>query len=306
MLFIGLTSIKYGDRIKSELTVDIHLLDIYLGLCRHLHFGRTSEEFHMSASALSRLIQKLETQLGHQLFERDNRRVILTEAGLQFKKFALETRGNWNQLILNMADADAEIAGRLSLFATVTASQSILPEVLKQFRKDYPRIHIALETGYAVNAIKRLREGVDVVITNIDGPLNDNFESRIIKSIPMVAISSDLSDEKTNKVVDWSKVPLILPTNGPTRDSIEKWFASKSIRPLIYSEVPGNEAILSLTALGCGVGFVPDLVLQNSPLGSALSVVKNGPDLDAVDVGFCTEKKSLLSSKIIQAFWHSI
>ena len=286
--------------------MDIHLLDIYLGLCRHLHFGRTSEEFHMSASALSRLIQKLESQVGYPLFERDNRRVNLTDEGRQFQKFALETRGNWNQLILNMADADAEITGRLSLFASVTASQSILPEVLKQFRKDYPSIQIALETGYAVNAIKRLREGVDVVITNIDGPLNDNFESRIIKSIPMVAISAGLNYEKTNDVIDWSKVPLILPTNGPTRDSIEKWFASKSIRPLIYSEVPGNEAILSLTALGCGVGFVPDLVLQNSPLGRSLSVVKNGPEMDDVDVGFCVEKKSLLSSKIIQAFWHSI
>ncbi|MFT7688935.1 MAG: LysR family positive regulator for ilvC [Candidatus Azotimanducaceae bacterium] len=286
--------------------MDVHLLNVYLGLCRHLHFGRTSDEFHMSASALSRLIQKLELQLGHRLLERDNRHVALTEAGIQFQKFALDTRGSWDQLLLDMAGADAEMTGRLSLFATVTASQSILPEVLKQFRENFPGIQIALETGDAVNAIKRLREGVDVVITSIDGPLSDKFESRTIKAIPMVAISADVKYQKINGAIDWSKVPLILPLAGQTRDSIETWFASRNIRPLIYSEVPGNEAILSLTALGCGVGFVPDLVLQNSPLGNSLSVMENGPELEAIDVGFCVQKKSLSSSKIIQAFWHSI
>lgn len=287
--------------------MDIHILEVYLGLCRNLHFGRTSEEFHMSASALSRLIQKLEHQIGAPLFDRDNRSVALTEAGKQFREFATETHGNWRNLQMSLASEDAELSGRLSIFATVTASQSILPEVLKQFRMDYPQIQIELETGYAVSAIKRLSEGVDVVVTSLDDQENEKITRKTITSIPMVTITSDsnfgrIPDEEIN----WAEVPLILPTAGPIRKRIELWFKAKGIQPKIYSEVPGNEAILSLTALGCGLGFVPSLVLKNSPLGKALTVITVGPQLENINVGFCVRKKSLLSSKIIQAFWHSV
>ena len=287
--------------------MDIHVLDVYLGLCRNLHFARTSEEFHMSASALSRLIQKLEIQVGTPLFERDNRSVSLTEAGKQFREFATKTRGNWHKLQMSLVSDDAELAGRLSIFATVTASQSILPEVLKQFRINYPRIQIELETGYAANAIKRLGEGVDVVVTSLDGRENDKIIRKTITSIPMVTITADLNfGGIPDKEIDWSEVPLILPTVGPVRESIDLWFREHNIKPKIYSEVPGNEAILSLTALGCGLGFVPGLVLQNSPLGDALTVVNVGPQLENIDVGFCVRKKNLLSSKIVQSFWHSV
>ncbi|MDC1306646.1 LysR substrate-binding domain-containing protein, partial [Pseudomonadales bacterium] len=73
-----------------------------------------------------------------------------------------------------------------------------------------------------------------------------------------------------------------------------------------YSEVAGNEAILSLVALGCGVGFVPALVLDNSPLAERVKILAEGPTLTDIHVGFCTRTKSLSISPVVQAFWQSI
>ena len=53
--------------------MDFAELRLFLHLSRSLHFGRTSSECHISASGLSRAIQRLERDLGHVLFERDNR-----------------------------------------------------------------------------------------------------------------------------------------------------------------------------------------------------------------------------------------
>ena len=73
----------------------------------------------------------------------------------------------------------------------------------------------------------------------------------------------------------------------------------------IYGEVAGSEAILSLVSLGCGVGIVPRLVADQSPLKSSLSVLDVEPRLQPFRVGVCTEKKKL-KSPVVKAFWESM
>jgi len=61
--------------------MDYGALHLFLHLSRTLHFGKTSRECHLSPSALSRTIQRLEGEVGQALFERDQRSVSLTTAG---------------------------------------------------------------------------------------------------------------------------------------------------------------------------------------------------------------------------------
>ena len=90
------------------------------------------------------------------------------------------------------------------------------------------------------------------------------------------------------------------------RKNIDAWLKDKGVVPNVYAEVPGNEAILSLVALGCGVGFVPELVVNDSPLFDQVSVIASGPKLEDFHVGFCTRRKNLEVSPIIRAFWESV
>ena len=53
---------------------------------------------------------------------------------------------------------------------------------------------------------------------------------------------------------------------GLARASADRWFRAQRIAPRVYGEVPGSEAILALVSLGCGVGIVPRLVMDKSPL----------------------------------------
>ena len=75
--------------------MDTEDLKIFLHLADTLHFGKTSAACHMSPSTLSRQIQRIEEEVGQQLFERDNRSVLLTESGVQFRKYAKESLGKW-------------------------------------------------------------------------------------------------------------------------------------------------------------------------------------------------------------------
>ena len=118
----------------------------------------------MSPSAVSRALQRIEDQLGHPLLVRDERSGQLTDEGQVFLEYALETVRRWGALQRDLEGMSAVLREQSTLFASVTATQSILPDVLSEFRKQYPEIHIQLETGYAVNALSKLSEGIDVVV----------------------------------------------------------------------------------------------------------------------------------------------
>lgn len=285
--------------------MDIQALRVFLGLCRHLHFGKTSAEFHMSASALSRLVQRLEASVGQPLLVRDNRSVELTEQGRQLRTFASEVVSGWDDLKRSMQEADAQLSGSLTLFASVTASQSILPNVLSRFRTDYPDIHIQLETGYAIDALQQLNEGADVVVAALDKDDDPHLVKRIVTSTPIVGVAAHELAAVLGSPPQWQGVPLVLPGFGQVRDKVDAWVRAEGFKPEIYSEVDGNEAILSLVALGCGVGFVPQLVWENSALKSQVEVVAEGL-FGEFHVGFCTRPRQLERSAIIRAFWSSI
>jgi len=92
--------------------------------------------------------------------------------------------------------------------------------------------------------------------------------------------------------IDWSLGPLLLPSTGQVRKNINVWLWKQSILPNVYAEVLGNEEILSLVALECGVGFVPELVIKDSPLVDQIEVVEGGLDLEDFHVGFCIREKT--------------
>ena len=291
-----------------EHVMDSDSLRLFLHLTRTLHFGRTSRECHVSPSALSRSIQRLEDEAGAALFNRDSRRVALTQAGQQLQGFAVEWLGRWDQVRGGLRRHDQALRGTLSLFCTVTAAHSLLPALLREFRATHPEVTLRLETGYAADALQRLqRSEVDVAVAALPDRLPPRLVTRVIAHTPLLFVAplSSLPGLVETRTPDWSEVPMILPEHGIARTRIDAWFRQKRIAPKVYGEVSGHEAILALTKLGCGVGIVPELVLEKSPLRGELRVLDVRPRLAAFRIGACLKRTSL-KSPLIEAFWASI
>ena len=68
--------------------MDLRELELFLQLSDSLSFTRTAEQRHMSLSAVSRTVQRMESELGCRLFERDQRSVRLSAAGHRFENYA--------------------------------------------------------------------------------------------------------------------------------------------------------------------------------------------------------------------------
>ncbi len=290
--------------------MDYDALKLFVHLSETLHFGRTSRACHISASALSRLVQRLERDVGWPLLERDRRTVKLTPEGGRFATHARDTLERWRELKQQIRGADEALTGDLSIFASVTACQTFLPRVLSAFRQAYPEVHLRLETGYAADALEMLRGGtVDVAVAALPDRTPPSLAVRVLLHIPLVFVAPAAPCVVTRLVdadpIPWAEVPIVLPATGLARAAVERWFSRKRISPRIYGEVPGNEAILSLVSLGCGVGIVPKLVMDKSPLRADVRPLDVEPRLGEFRVGVCTPRRRL-KSPIVRAFWDSL
>ena len=100
----------------------------------------------------------------------------------------------------------------------------------------------------------------------------------------------------------WQQVPFILSEKGVARERMEEWFKHQQITPNIYAQVAGHEAIVSMVSLGFGIGLIPQIVLDNSPLKDKVRSLPMEPELKPYEVGLCVAQKRL-KSPIVRAFW---
>ena len=290
--------------------MDIQLLQLFTHLAKTLHFGRTSRACHISPSALSRAVQRLEADLGEQLFLRDNRSVSLTRAGEYFRAYAEDVLQRREQLQAQLT-CDRRLGGTVSLYCSVTAAYSVLPDIFQHFRKAYPEIHLKLQTGDAADALTRLQNReTDIAIAALPDNVPERVDFLRIMETPLVFIKPahypEIICRNTNDAaIDWSRTPVIMPDTGLSRQRIDRWFADKKILPHIYAEVAGNEAIIAMVGLGCGVGVVPRLVLEKSPVREQITLLDLSPRLTPFFIAVCTMRKKVRSPQV-QAFWEIV
>ena len=290
--------------------MNIRALGHFLALAEHLHFGRASIACDISISALSRNIRQLEEETGATLFNRDNRAVSLTAKGLRFQQYAKDATRQWRLVCNELTERENELQGEISLYCSVTASYSILFDLLNRFRPDYPGIEIKLHTGDPEDAISRIVAGEEeVAIAAMPRSVPRGVVFKSIAMSPLLFIAplerGDLKVPAGKAVEQWSQVPMILAESGIARTRVNDWFRALGVSPRIYAQVAGNEAIVSMVSLGLGIGVVPKIVIDNSPLADRIQVLDIKPRLEPYNLGLFTLKRSL-ANPLVDAFFNLV
>lgn len=273
--------------------MDQKALAMFAHLSQSLHFGKTSEAHHISPSTLSRAIQRLEDEVGTELLHRDNRTVVLTDAGKKFKRYAEQQLENWQSFKYSIANEQHALTGKLHIYCSVTAAYSHLPPLLERFRAQHPLVEIMLITGDAADALEQIQnQSVDFAIAANPENLPRSVYFQPIDTISLTVIAPTMAckvqQQLNEKVIQWGKIPIILPEHGAARKRFEPWFRKKQQgKPNIYATVSGHEALVSMVALGCGVGIVPQVVVDNSPVKERVQNLDNAGEVEPFELGVC-------------------
>lgn len=282
-------------------------LSLFLHVAESLHFARSAKALHMSPSALTRSIQRLEAELGHPLFERGRRGVSLTRAGEIFRDHARAQLVGYSRLLEALSAEQQAPTGELRIACTVTACTSVLPKLLARCRARYPGIHLQLSTSDAARCLQGLEnDEVDLaVVPEAERPAAElRFVRLAFTELSFIAPSADVELSRRARLggKHWNGLPVILPRRGLERERIDLWLEQHGARPDVYAEVDGNEAILAMVALGCGVGIVPELVRKDSPLKGRIEQVEVRNPPRGYHVSLCA-KKPTLSRRTAAALW---
>ncbi len=280
--------------------MDIQALETFIKTAEQLHFGRASRACNLSPSALTRTIQRLEEEIGQPLFLRDNRSVALTASGDQLLAYARTAVLDWNHCRESIHDD--KVTGTLSIYASITAVYSLLPDLLEAYRAAHPDVPLKLRTGAAERAVEQVLSGeIDLAVAALPDQKMTRLEFMPLAETPLVFIAPK-SAQRSGRSLNLSKEPLVVPQSGVARLRLDRWLQHHHVTPNISTEVSGNEALIAMVRLGAGIGIVPQLALDRSPLRKEVRVLADAPELDPYVVGLCSSKRNL-KRPAVQAMW---
>jgi LysR family transcriptional regulator, hydrogen peroxide-inducible genes activator len=136
------------------------------------HFGRAAARCHVSQSALSVQVRKVEELLGIQIFERTNRRVVVTDLGVRVVERARALLQVGHELIDLRGLGQRPFGGGLTLGAIPTVGPYLIPLVLRDLLERYPDVDLTLNENVTKALVQGVRQGeVDAAIVSL--PIGD-------------------------------------------------------------------------------------------------------------------------------------
>lgn len=141
-------------------------LDAFLALAQAQHFTRAAERCHLSQSAFSQKIARIEQAAGVALFERSTRQVTLTPEGEVFAEEARRIRQDLHDAVAQLQDLAHRRTGKVAVAALPSVAAVWMPQVIARYRAANPNVQVQLFDTLAQGGIDLLRAGsVDVAVT---------------------------------------------------------------------------------------------------------------------------------------------
>lgn len=125
--------------------LELRHIKYFLAVADELHFRKAAERLFISQPGLSRQIKQMEEQLGIQLFERHNRKVTLTEAGIYLKDEYRSITKSMDKVLNHAMLLHKGQEGELKIGYIGSAMHKIIPALLLDIKKEFPNIHVNLQ-----------------------------------------------------------------------------------------------------------------------------------------------------------------
>lgn len=250
-----------------EVNLSTRDLRAFLALSHTCNFGQAATQLHLTQSALSALIARLETQVGARLFERTTRSVTLTAAGRAFSDYAVEILHQTGLAVQTVQDITTLRHGKVSVAALPSLTAGLVPEVFAHFHAAYPKVRLSLTETLSADAFEQVRQGkVDFALTAANPrhedlayePLTqDHFVLLCAPDHPL-ADTSDAVDLRDT--LDWPHVSM--PPAASVRQYIDRALEHQGLQFSPAFEVHHIATIGALVSRGLGVTALPETAIE--------------------------------------------
>jgi DNA-binding transcriptional LysR family regulator len=245
--------------------MEVRQLQTFCVLADELNFTRTAERVFTVQSNVTSQIKALEGELGVPLFDRLAKRVVLTEAGRRFRPYAEKALAAMDQGY-RAVKFGTEPAGPLNIYAPESVLTYRLPEVLKLFRKRYPKVELIFRPESDSKLADELECGkLDLAISMSDSIDAEHLTSMAMRSEDVYLFSTPdhpLANAKKIYAKDLVDQTLLLTESGcGYRKKLDMQLAAVNVKPQHVTEFSSVEAIKQCVQAGMGIGLLPEIVI---------------------------------------------
>lgn len=255
-------------------------LQVFHTVARLLSFTKAAESLHMTQPAVTFQVRQLEDYFNTRLFDRTHNRISLTEAGAHVYEYAARIFELYGEMENSVRAMTGEISGSLTIGASTTIAEYMLPALLGDFKVKYPEVNIHLKVSNTEGIVSMVENNaIDLGV--VEAPVqNKNLVVEICKADQLVAIVPPNHPEAKRSSLgydDLVKYPFICREEGSgTREVINEYLsqvkdAASDLK--VSMELGSPEAVKGAVEAGMGISVVSRATIQKElKLGTLVAI----------------------------------
>lgn len=247
--------------------ITLKQIDVFTAVAREGSVTKAALWLHLTQSAASMALADLETQLGAKVFDRIGRRLQLNELGRRLLPLAQETVARAQEME-DIAAGDLPGQGRLRIGASLTIGNYLMPQLIGDYLKTYPRSEVSLNVGNTRHVIESVRQ-FTCDVGFIEGFCHDpDIEVLPWMEDELVIFAHaehPLAKQTTLAATDFANAQWILREAGSgTREVFDNAVAGKLPNLQVRLELSHTEAIKGAVEAGIGIACASRLTLKEA------------------------------------------
>ena len=247
--------------------INLELYKVFYYVATTLSFSEASRQLFISQSAVSQSIKTLEKKLGHTLFIRSTKKVLLTPEGellLEHVKPALLMLDEGEALL----SGNNMLKGQLRIGASDTICRYFLIEYFRRFHQSYPDVRIKVTNSTSIGCVELLEKGqVNLIVCNSpNSRLGNHMKVKVLKDFHDVFVGDPdcfAFKHLPCSLKELLEYPiLMLSSKSTTSEYLYHTFAVHDLKLLPEVELNSNDLLMDLARIGLGIACIPDYMLD--------------------------------------------
>lgn len=248
--------------------MDMNILK-YMAFIRTVEYGsftKAAEMLNYSQSGISRMIHDLEQEWKVVLLERSRAGVRLTSDGMKLLPHAKSLCSEYQKLQMEVDELNGLQSGLIRIGTFSSVATHWLPNIIREFQKDYPNIDYELLLGDYTEIEEWIADGrVDCGFLRL--PTHLDFETIFLEQDALMVILPEdhpLAGCERFSVASLCDDPFMLLEKG-AKAEVSEIFERCNLTPKVHFTTWDDYAIMSMVESGLGISILPQLILKRVP-----------------------------------------
>ena len=249
--------------------MELRHLKYFLAVAEELNFTKASEKLFISQPPLSRQIMELEEELQARLFNRNNKKVELTEAGKYFEKEVKELFQDLERISVKTKKIAENVSGEFRIAYISSIYSSVISDLIKHLKEQFPYVNFKLfeiSTTKQISALEQGKIELGIIRSPIKSPkikaqlwFKDGFSVVYNKNLIQIK-----SEEEIPKLKDETFVFFNKDYAPHYHDVLLELCAFYGFEPQVVHESNNINSIVQLVKNGLGISIVPSNIAKNN------------------------------------------